>query len=63
MSSAQFVLNGLNPGPMMELNFWSSRTSDLEFIVCQVCNVAQKPNTTLCTLWLFNSSCTPVPSL
>ena len=36
MNSAQHVLNGLNPGPMTELDFWSSRASDLELIVYQV---------------------------
>lgn len=34
--SAQPVLTGENPGPLVELKFWSARCADLESIVDQV---------------------------
>ena len=36
-SSAELLLAGMNPGPMVEIDFWQARCSDLESVVDQVC--------------------------
>ena len=35
-SSAQPLLRGLHPGPLVELNFWRDRRADLESVMDQV---------------------------
>ena len=35
-SSAQPLLQGKNPGPMVEIDFWVARRADLEFVVEQL---------------------------
>lgn len=35
-SSADSLLDGLNPGPMVEVHFWKERCADLFFIMDQV---------------------------
>ena len=35
--SAQPLLEGLHPGPFVELDFWNARASNLECIFEQVC--------------------------
>lgn len=35
-SSAQPLLKGKNPGPLVELNFWKDRRADLESVMDQV---------------------------
>ena len=35
-NSAQALIEGLNPGPIVELNFWKSRSINLENIFLQV---------------------------
>ena len=36
-SSAQPLLEGRNPGPFVEIDFWKARCIDLESVVEQVC--------------------------
>ena len=35
-NSAQPLLQGENPGPLVEINFWKARCADLESVVDQV---------------------------
>ena len=35
-NSAQRLLDGMNPGPLVEVEFWKDRCSDLHFITEQV---------------------------
>ena len=35
-SSAQPLLQGENPGPLVEINFWTARRADLESVVEQL---------------------------
>lgn len=35
-NSAQPLLQGLNPGPLVEIDFWAARRSDLESVVEQL---------------------------
>ena len=37
-SSAESLLAGMNPGPLVEIDFWNARCADLESVVDQVCN-------------------------
>ena len=37
-SSAQPLLQGANPGPLVELDFWKARRVDLESVVDQLCS-------------------------
>ena len=36
-SSAQPLLQGTHPGPLVELDFWKARRADLESVVDQLC--------------------------
>ena len=38
-SSAQLLLQGKDPGPLVEIDFWASRRADLESILDQLCDV------------------------
>ncbi|XP_047143157.1 dynein beta chain, ciliary isoform X1 [Hydra vulgaris] len=53
-SSAQPLIEGLNPGPLVELNFWKSRSINLENIFLQLQEVRVKKMAKL--LQLSNSS-------
>ena len=35
-SSAETLLAGMNPGPLVEIEFWNTRCADLESVVDQV---------------------------
>jgi dynein heavy chain len=37
-SSAQPLLQGKNPGPLVEIEFWVARRDDLESVVEQLCS-------------------------
>lgn len=43
-SSAETLLAGMNPGPLVEIEFWGSRCADLESVEDQVCTHAQCEN-------------------
>lgn len=38
-SSAQLLLQGKDPGPLVEIDFWAARRADLESILDQLCDV------------------------
>ncbi len=37
-SSAQLLLDGKNPSPLVELDFWAARRADLESVLEQLCS-------------------------
>ena len=51
-NSAQPLLDGKNPGPMVEMDFWKARCADLESVFDQVC-CAFCCSYMLLTLWIF----------
>ena len=51
-NSAQPLLDGKNPGPMVEMDFWKARCADLESVFDQVC-YAFCYSCMLSTLWIF----------
>ena len=53
-SSAQPLLDGKNPGPMVEIDFWKARNTDLQSVYEQVgeeqyhARIVQFPHVVLC---------------
>ena len=49
-SSAQPLLDGKNPGPMVEIDFWKARNADLQSVYEQVGEVILVP--AMCTFFI-----------